>query len=37
MDVSLIGERTEKLQQRTDGTTPEQDDLRLLISVGYEF
>lgn len=37
MDVSFIWERTEKPQQRTDGTTPEQDDLHLLISVGYEF
>ena len=37
MDVSFIWERTDKPQQRTDGTTPEQDDLRLLISVGYEF
>jgi len=37
LDVSFIWERTEKPQQRTDGTTPEQDDLHLLISIGYEF
>ena len=37
MDVSFIWERTEKPQQGTDGTTPEQDDHRLLISVGYEY
>lgn len=37
MAVSFIWDRTEKPKERTDGTTPEQDDLRLLISVGYEF
>ncbi len=37
MDVSFIWERTEKPQQITDDTTPEQGDLCLLISVGFEF
>ena len=37
MDISFIWDRTEQPQERTDGTTPDPDDYRLLISIGYDF
>ncbi len=37
LDVSFVWDRIQRPQQREDGTTPEQDDFRFLISVGYEF
>lgn len=37
LGISFIWDRTQKPQERTDSTTPEQDDLRLLISVDYDF
>ena len=37
LDVSLIWDRIEDPQQRSNGTFPEQDDYRLMVGVGYEF
>ena len=37
LDISLIWDRIGKPQQRADGSTPEKDDYRLMIGVGYEF
>jgi len=37
LGISFIWDRRHKPQERTDSTTPEQDDLRLLISVDYDF
>ena len=36
LDISFIWDRIGKPQQRADGTTPEQDDYRLMIGLGYE-
>ena len=36
-DVSLVWDRTENPPPGADGATPEQDDFRLLVSVGFEF
>ena len=37
LDVSFVWDRIEDPQQRADGSTPEQDDFRLIIGLGYEF
>ena len=37
LDVSFIWERTQKPQERIDSSIPEQDDFRLLVSIGYDF
>jgi hypothetical protein len=37
LDISFIWDRIGKPQQRADGTTPEKDDYRLMIGVGYDF
>jgi putative salt-induced outer membrane protein YdiY len=37
LDVSFIWERTQKPQERVDTTIPEKDDVRLLVSIGYDF
>jgi hypothetical protein len=37
LDVGFIWERTAKPQERADGTFPEKDDFRLLVSIDYEF
>ena len=37
LDVGFIWERTKKPQERADGTLPEKDDFRLLVSIDYEF
>jgi putative salt-induced outer membrane protein YdiY len=37
LDVSLIWDRTEVPQVAEDGTVPEQDDYRLVISLTYDF
>jgi hypothetical protein len=37
LDVSFVWDRIEDPQQRADGSTPEQDDYRLIIGLGYEF
>lgn len=37
VDVSLIWDRIGKPQQRADGSTPEKDDYRLMIGLGYDF
>jgi hypothetical protein len=37
LDVSLIWDRTQKPQERTDNSLPEKDDFHLLVSVGYDF
>ena len=36
-DVSLVWDRTEKPPPNADGETPEKDDFRLLIGIGFEF
>jgi hypothetical protein len=35
--VSLVWDRTEKPPPNADGETPEKDDFRLLIGIGFEF
>lgn len=37
LDVSFVWDRIEDPQQRADGSTPEQDDYRLILGLGYEF
>ena len=37
LDVSFIWDRISKPQQRADGSSPEKDDYRLMIGLGYEF
>ena len=37
LDVGSIWERAEKPQERANGTFPEKDDFRLLVSIDYEF
>ena len=37
LDFTVVWDRTEKPQQRADGTFPEQDDYRVIIGLGYEF
>lgn len=37
LDVSLVWDRIENPQVRADGTTPERDDFRLMVGLGYEF
>jgi len=37
LDISFVWDRTQDPQQRADGTTPEKDDYRLMIGLGYEF
>ena len=37
LETSLIWDRIGKPQQRADGSTPEKDDYRLMIGLGYEF
>jgi hypothetical protein len=37
LDISFIWDRIGKPQQRADGSTPEKDDYRLMIGLGYEF
>lgn len=37
LDVSFIWDRTEEPQVAEDGTTPEKDDFRFIVSLGYEF
>jgi hypothetical protein len=37
LDISFIWDRIDKPQQRADGSTPERDDYRLMIGLGYEF
>jgi hypothetical protein len=37
LDISVVWDRTQKPQQRFDGTTPEKDDYRLMVALAYEF
>ncbi len=37
LDISLIWDRVEKPQANEDGTTPEQDDYQIVVSLAYEF
>ena len=37
LDVSLVWDRTARPPPGADGVTPEKDDFRLLIGVGYDF
>lgn len=37
LNISVIWDRIGKPQQRADGSTPEKDDFRLMIGLGYEF
>jgi len=37
LDVSIIWERTQKPQERIDTSIPEKNDIRLLVSIGYDF
>jgi Protein of unknown function, DUF481 len=37
LDISFIWDRIGKPQQRADGSSPEKDDYRLMIGLGYEF
>ena len=37
LDVSFVWDRTQKPQQRDDGSFPEKDDYRLMIGIEYEF
>jgi hypothetical protein len=37
LDVSFVWDRTQKPQQRADGTFPEKDDYWLMIGLEYEF
>ena len=37
IDFSIIWDRTEKPKELADGTTPEQDDVRFIVSLSYEF
>lgn len=37
LDVSFIWDRVENPQERADGTSPEQDDYRLMVGLGFEF
>ncbi len=37
LDISFIWDRIQKPQQRADGSTPEKDDYRLMIGLGYKF
>ena len=36
-DVSLVWDRIEEPRANADGSVPEQDDYRLIFSVGYDF
>ena len=36
-DVSFVWDRTENPPPSADGTTPKQDDFRLMVGVGFEF
>ena len=36
-DITLIWDRIQTPQQASDGTVPKQDDVRLLLSLGFEF
>ncbi|HEY5809273.1 MAG TPA: DUF481 domain-containing protein [Povalibacter sp.] len=36
-DVSLVWDRIEEPRAEADGTVPEQDDYRLIFSIGYDF
>ena len=35
--VGLVWDRTERPQPRADGTVPEKDDFRLIVSLGWDF
>lgn len=37
LDISVVWDRTQKPQQREDGSTPEKDDYRLMFALAYEF
>ena len=37
LDITFVWDRTQKPQQRADGSTPEKDDYRLLVGLGLEF
>jgi hypothetical protein len=37
LDISVVWDRTQKPQQRDDGTTPEKDDYRLMVALAYQF
>ncbi|MEE9367731.1 MAG: DUF481 domain-containing protein [Pontiella sp.] len=37
LDVSIIWDRIEKPQAKTDGSVPEQDDYQLIVSLAYDF
>ena len=37
LNVGFIWERTEKPQETADGSFPEKDDFRLLVSIDYDF
>ena len=37
LDVSLYWDRTQNPQERPDGTVPDQDDLRMVVSLGFKF
>jgi len=37
LDVSLVWDRTEVPQAAEDGTIPEQDDYRMIVSLSYDF
>ena len=36
-DVSLVWDRTEQPPPDSSGETPEKDDFRLMIGIGYDF
>ena len=36
LDISFIWDRIQNPQQRADGSTPEKDDFRLMIGLGYD-
>ena len=37
LDISVVWDRTQKPQKREDGTTPDQNDYRLMVALAYEF
>jgi hypothetical protein len=37
LDISVVWDRTQKPQQRNDGTTPDKNDYRLMVALAYEF
>ena len=37
LDISLVWDRTQKPQPRSDGSIPEKDDYRLIFGIAYEF